>query len=59
MTNVKVYEMKVKGHGQGHTLKILWYTSGKALSYGTHMPHMEALSHMIKKVMANVKVFQK
>ena len=30
MANVKFFEKKVKGHGQGHTIKI-YGTNGKAL----------------------------
>ena len=40
MANAQKY---VKGHGQGHMLKIVG-TVGKALSQETHMPNMNAPS---------------
>ena len=46
MANVKVLEKWVKGHRQGYIIKING-TIEKALSQGTHMPNMKALSRRI------------
>ena len=54
MCRVKVFQMKVKGHGQGHVIKI-YGTIGKVLSKGTHFPNMRALSLKVKKLSANQK----
>ena len=46
--------MKVKGHSQGHVIKI-YGTIGKVLSYGTYLPNMKALSFKVKMLSANQK----
>ena len=58
MANVKVLKKYVKGHGQGYTLKING-TIEKALSQGTHMSNMKALSRRIKKLWPMLKFFSK
>ena len=52
---LKLFHKEVKGHGQGHMFKIHG-TIEKVLSWGTHMPNMNPLSLIVKKVMANIKV---
>ena len=47
----------VKGHVQGHTLKI-YATVGKALSQGTHMPDMNVLYLRMKKLWPMLKIFK-
>ena len=54
MTNVKDFQKKVKGHGQGHMFK-MYGTFGKALSKGTLMPNMKALSLTVKKIYKMLK----
>ena len=43
MSRVKVFQMHVKGHGQGQVLKIHG-SIGMVLSWGTHKPIMKVLS---------------
>ena len=45
---VKVFQMEVRSHSQGHVLK-MYGTNGKVLSEGTHMPNMKALSLRVRK----------
>ena len=54
MTNVQKW---IKGHGQDHTFKI-YVIIGKALSKGTHLPNMKALSLRNKKLWLMTKLFR-
>ena len=56
MANVKVFQTKVKGHGQGHMIKIFG-TNRKALSQGTQLKYESPISYSAI-VMTNDKVFQ-
>ena len=47
----------VKGHVQGHTLKI-YATVGKALSQGAHMSNMNVLYLRMKKLWPMLKIFK-
>ena len=55
MANV---QKQVKGHSQGHTFKI-YVIIGKALSKGTHLPNMKALSLRIKKLWLMTKFLRR
>ena len=54
MCRVKVFQIKVKGHGQGHMIKI-YSPIEKVLSQRTHLLHYKALCLMVRKLYAGLK----